>query len=69
MYYDGLCYKVSTRGASPEYGFYQQELDTWRKNYLNVNVARERMLDLQNRNKWLRDEIDRLQIKVKVGRE
>ena len=54
-------------GTGPEFDELQDELDLWRKNCINVSTARQELLDLENRNKYLRDEIDRLTGKIKVN--
>ncbi|KAK2160772.1 hypothetical protein LSH36_127g11043 [Paralvinella palmiformis] len=52
-------------GQNVEFGELQKELDIWRKNYINVDRDLEELYQQQNRGSMLRDEIDRLQGKLK----
>lgn len=45
----------------------QKEVETWRRNYINVNVTRQEANALESRNTQLRQEIDRLGHTVKVS--
>ncbi|KAI0212768.1 Formin-like protein 3 [Lamellibrachia satsuma] len=47
----------------------QKEVETWRRNYINVNVTRQEANALESRNTQLRQEIDRLGHMVKEWEE
>ncbi|ELU02392.1 hypothetical protein CAPTEDRAFT_186984, partial [Capitella teleta] len=45
----------------------RHELDTWRQNFIEVSGSGQRVFDLETRNSQLRDEVNRLQIRIQTA--
>ncbi len=54
-------------GHSPDLEELRKELDVWRRSYIDVDSLKQELFDVNSRNSYLRQEIDRLQNTLKVN--